>query len=550
MRSAAIDKSPADKPPADRSEEERSPEEAERPFALRHTDARGNVRLAAVDASAWQAVQPGMSVAEALAILPELMILPWEPAEDWRALCELADAATCFSPLLGVEAIGPTPIVGRYLSEPQAILIDMTGLTAFFGSVDEAAAAVADWCADRGLIAAVAMAPNPAAAWAAAHYARRSAVAAALASRRDGGRPAVVPPVVWSEEELDQQLGRLCIAALRIDAATHHRLTQLGVKTIDQLRRLPRSGLAGRFEGTLLQRLDQAAGLIDEPITCYHAGIDYYSEFLFDVPTDRRDTIAEVLRRLCVDLAVRLRSRGQGALRVLCRLRSEGGRMQLLRLGLFRPTAEAAHLQRLLLGQFDHQIQRLDPLAALSLQADLTAALRWQQGDLFAREQLDIRSRTAELIDVLAGRLGGDAVVQARPRRDSRPEAAAAEVPLTGADPLRTLSDAERLVAQYAETYLQPGADQPLRRPLMLLQPPEPLRVLEEAGVGPPKRFRWSGRVATAIDHWGPERIESGWWDGETQRRDYYRVATDDGGWLWIYRDLSTRQWFLHGQFE
>jgi len=48
----------------------------------------------------------------------------------------------------------------------------------------------------------------------------------------------------------------------------------------------------------------------------------------------------------------------------------------------------------------------------------------------------------------------------------------------------------------------------------------------------------------------GPERIESGWWDGGDVRRDYY-VATGRGGVrLWVYRERDPGGgWWLHGVF-
>jgi hypothetical protein len=39
----------------------------------------------------------------------------------------------------------------------------------------------------------------------------------------------------------------------------------------------------------------------------------------------------------------------------------------------------------------------------------------------------------------------------------------------------------------------------------------------------------------------GPERIESGWWDGGDVVRDYYVVGTRAGVRLWIYRERRTR---------
>jgi protein ImuB len=47
----------------------------------------------------------------------------------------------------------------------------------------------------------------------------------------------------------------------------------------------------------------------------------------------------------------------------------------------------------------------------------------------------------------------------------------------------------------------------------------------------------------------GPERIESGWWDGADAVRDYY-VAEDAGGsCLWVFRELREGRWFVHGIF-
>jgi protein ImuB len=38
----------------------------------------------------------------------------------------------------------------------------------------------------------------------------------------------------------------------------------------------------------------------------------------------------------------------------------------------------------------------------------------------------------------------------------------------------------------------------------------------------------------------GPERIESGWWDDDDVRRDYYVADTAAGRRLWMFRDVQT----------
>jgi protein ImuB len=47
-----------------------------------------------------------------------------------------------------------------------------------------------------------------------------------------------------------------------------------------------------------------------------------------------------------------------------------------------------------------------------------------------------------------------------------------------------------------------------------------------------------------------PERLETGWWEGEEVARDYYRAVDRCGTHLWVYRErTSPHRWFLHGVF-
>jgi protein ImuB len=80
----------------------------------------------------------------------------------------------------------------------------------------------------------------------------------------------------------------------------------------------------------------------------------------------------------------------------------------------------------------------------------------------------------------------------------------------------------------------------PFRRPLWLLPAPREL----DSQRGRPRR---GGALELLA---GPERIESGWWDGADVRRDYYVARDTHGARLWIYRECAgTQKWFLHGIF-
>jgi protein ImuB len=47
----------------------------------------------------------------------------------------------------------------------------------------------------------------------------------------------------------------------------------------------------------------------------------------------------------------------------------------------------------------------------------------------------------------------------------------------------------------------------------------------------------------------GPERIESGWWDGKGVARDYYIARHSHGVRLWVFQERQSKRWYVHGVF-
>jgi protein ImuB len=53
----------------------------------------------------------------------------------------------------------------------------------------------------------------------------------------------------------------------------------------------------------------------------------------------------------------------------------------------------------------------------------------------------------------------------------------------------------------------------------------------------------------------GPERIESGWWDGKGVARDYYvarqspEASQSPGVLLWVFQERHSKRWYVHGVF-
>jgi protein ImuB len=69
--------------------------------------------------------------------------------------------------------------------------------------------------------------------------------------------------------------------------------------------------------------------------------------------------------------------------------------------------------------------------------------------------------------------------------------------------------------------------------------PPPALLQIDSSNTSPQK----------VISSWGPERIETGWWRGHTVCRDYWRIETESHQHFWVYRNIRSGEWFLHGEF-
>lgn len=84
-----------------------------------------------------------------------------------------------------------------------------------------------------------------------------------------------------------------------------------------------------------------------------------------------------------------------------------------------------------------------------------------------------------------------------------------------------------------------PDAHLTALRPTWLLSVPE---LIEERD----RRLYWNGYLTPQV---GPERIVSNWWK-EKIARDYYLAIRHDNFRVWIFHDLYTKKWYVHGVFS
>ena len=159
--------------------------------------------------------------------------------------------------------------------------------------------------------------------------------------------------------------------------------------------------------------------------------------------------------------------------------------------------------------------------------------------ELFPTQKSE-REGLVRLIERLQARLGPEQVQRLVLVQDHRPEQACIAEPAAATGAM-TPRRAPRATSPPAHA----GMPEAGSRPVWLLREPQPLA---ERGHLP----CLDGAPLQLLS--GPERIESGWWDGGLAERDYFIAQDADGALVWVFRarlPLSAAQqgWYLHGRF-
>jgi protein ImuB len=313
-----------------------------------------------------------------------------------------------------------------------------------------------------------------------------------------------IEKAVHDSARLETVLAALPVALLEQPPAVLESLERVGATTLGDCLRLPRGGIARRFGQALIDELDRALGRLPEAHAFFAPPASF--ERSLELPAAVRD--AEALqfaaRRLLPELEgfLTLRQAGVQQLELVCR--HERRAATVLKLGFVKPSRDAARMQ-LLLRETLGRTRLPAAVHTLVLRAPLVLPLSASCGDLFQQ------SREADgdlLLERLRIRLGKDAVYGIESAADHRPECAWRPSQEPGG-------------AVVANRH----------RPLWLLPKPLPCH---------------DGRLKLKS---GPERIESGWWDGGDATRDYYVAEDRNGAQLWVYCDRVSGAWYVHGVF-
>lgn len=449
-------------------------------------------------------IHPAMTLAHARALLPSnrVHIAPLDLASVERAIHRLARRLVHFAPVTALDGTG-------------GIWLDASGCGRLYDGIGRLVRRIYTWLRRLGFAARIAAAPTWGAAWAIARYGPCNT--------------ALVPT-----SELRTELGKLPIAALRVEADCIDRLALVGIERIEHLVKIPRAAIADRYGLALLHRLDQALGQASEPIKAIRPCEPVITERLFDGSTDRIEDIQLCIQMLVDQAAARLSRSELGCRRLDVTLfRSDLAPLPLI-VTLSRPSRSAKHLWNLLRPKTE-QAQLGFGVVEVRVHVKGIVQLPHEQSEAWP---LDPSGQSLQavgcLVDTLAARLGPKRVCRLTPVDSHWPERAFAfeaveRIDAGQTDDLPSLVDADR------PSLLLP---RPTRMKVALLLPDGPIATVQAADA--------SLRVIASI---GPERIEPEWWREDGVIRDYFKIQTEDGAWLWIFRESPSGQWFLHGEW-
>ena len=397
------------------------------------------------------------------------------------------------------------------IEPPNALLLEIRGSLKLFGPLGHLHADLdACW---RGLALNAQSATAP-------------STLAALWFARAGEPVAGRPVIVEDFAALSGQLARLPIACTCWDADHLQTLRSMGVTRMGELLRLPRAGIARRFGTATVQDLDIALGRQAAPRRAFVPRERFRERCDFETEVEHVAYLEKALEPLIARCARFLRERQAGVQALRLKLRHRAGPATRVHLGLASVTGERRRLMDVLIQKLE-RLELSAPVRGMELISGSLQPLSAGSLDAFAGLVGGGGRDTApQLVERLRARLGDEAVYGVRSIPEHRPEAA-----------WRRVHDL-RFVSRGSQTAVQEVSEHDMPRPVWLLD--EPTLLSQQ-----PARLSEDGWILEQ----GPERIESGWWDGRGVARDYYVARYAQGARLWVFRERQSKRWYLHGMF-
>lgn len=473
----------------------------QQPFVLKESF-HGKMVINALNLPAVrQGLYKGQSIADARAIVTDLVVKDMDAATALNALEKMGRWCIRFSPSVSLDS-------------DDGLIMESSGCAHLWSGEEKYLLAIKEKLEGFGLTTRIAMADTIGIAWALAHY-------GALQMHIAYGK---APP----------DFLELPIKGLRLDVGVEDQLLTLGLNAIRQVFALPISALSRRFPATLRQRINEARGEQEEYITPIEVPDVFAVRLPCLEPIVTRTGVNIALERSLKDLIQLLEKEQLGIRKAVFTAFAADGKQYQSAITTNKPSLNQEHLLKLFALRLD-EIKYSAGIDVFLLAATLTEIYQPAQAKIWQGPAGLQHPKIAEWIDQIEMRYGAAVVSRYLPSEHHLPEKAFKESSSLQEEP-------------------QTNWHAPLRRPIQLLHPPEQIEVTAPIPDYPPMMFRHKGKLHKIITADGPERIEQEWWVGKGKHRDYYIVEDEEGKRYWLFRsghydEAKTYSWYLHGYF-
>ncbi|NMH59791.1 Y-family DNA polymerase [Alteromonas ponticola] len=280
-------------------------------------------------------------------------------------------------------------------------------------------------------------------------------------------------------------------------------LSRVGIHNIKSLLALPATELGKRFDNALISYLTALRGEVFPHCSYFHPEETFSATIEPAYEISQTQHLIPWVNRLLNQLATFLRLRNQLTASLTLTLYFRETEKQIYQVGSACPLSKASNWEPL----FVLLIEKLTlshPVTAIGLCTNATEEISDQSSDFFS-DRVHYFAKM-QLLGRLQAKLGASNICQPASINDHR---------------LGQLAH-----TQASAMLSEPCAWQPLfiaSQPVLLTQP--------------------------SHIQFGPVRLQTGWWDGESVKRDYFITQTARGEYALVYKSPPAEQWYIEGWY-
>lgn len=341
------------------------------------------------------------------------------------------------------------------------------------------------------------------------------------------------------------------------------RIKEMGIKVLGEIINLPGSAIGRRFGKAFLQYLYRLKGDVNDPQDLFSIPEVFSIQRCF---VNGLDTIEQILfpaKPMLESLTAFLKIRRVMAVNIIWRFHCFNSDELLFEIALSSEVQNAEQLLMLTRLKLQTFILR-EKVETVFLESKEFIGLKERQCFLDLNDdRTEILNGSEEidsLMDKLKVRLGSERCSGLLLKDDYLPENLSSNISVLDEKALDDTILKTKSVSKTKSTSQEKTFDLLNEQPLWLLDKPKVISVFryqdkQKLNCGEPLNYRVQPNYRIKPSYRGalsiisnPERIENSWWINN-QQRDYYIAENKVGIRYWIYRDLATDQWLLHGVF-